>query len=680
MGRGARDVSWLATLPAGILTVVWLIGPGLAGTYAMGLRGVAAWGCSPVLSVAAVSVSAVLAGWLGVSWSPAVPLVAALVFALIALAVRLVVHRLGRGPEPPRPDGISLVVAALVGLVGAATIGIVTTLQAVRGPGVLSQTYDAVFHYNAVAQILATGNASSLAVGTLTSVGAETAFYPAAWHDLVSLVALSAGAPVPVATNVTALGVAAVVWPLACLVLVRQIAGRSAVAVLAAPVVAVGFIAFPWTLMTFGVLWPNLLGYALLPIGLAAVITLAGYAKDTAISRGHALVVAAVSVAVLGLAHPNTVFALAALAAFPVLLSAGRTSRALAAARRWLSAAGVLTATVAAFAIALYVVVASPLLATVRSFDWPAYQSPPQAVGEVLLNATNLKDAAWAISTVLVLGAVAAARHPSTRWLLAAHLVSTMLFVLASSLETELAAALTGAWYNDSHRLAAMVPTTGVPLTVLGLLSIGSWAAGSLHTGAPGRAVRSPGALSGVALALLIVASSGMYVRDHAAFLSSFYAPPGSTPLLKPEQRAFLDRVADIVPPGSVVAQNPWTGSALLYALTGREVLFPHMSGSWTAEQQLLAEHLDDAATDPRVCPVAERLGVEYALTGPVRFWPWDPRTGDYPGIEGLAGEPGFQLVARGGGGYRLYRITACEPDAMRGGPVDDATAFGATG
>ena len=55
------------------------------------------------------------------------------------------------------------------------------------------------------------------------------------------------------------------------LLLVRTLVGRSAGAALAAPVLSLGFIAFPWTLVTYGALWPNLLGVALVPAALAAV-------------------------------------------------------------------------------------------------------------------------------------------------------------------------------------------------------------------------------------------------------------------------------------------------------------------------------------------------------------------------------------------------------------------------
>jgi hypothetical protein len=503
-------------------------------------------------------------------------------------------------------------------------------------------------------------------VGTLTNPSDAAAFYPAAWHDLVSLVVLSSTASVPLASNVVAVVVAAVVWPLSCLALVRQVVGRSAAAALITPLVAVGFVAFPWSLMSFGVLWPNLIGLALVPAGLAAVLTLCGLARTSAVSAGQAWAIVGASGAALGLAHPNTVFSLVVLATCPFLWWLAARLRALAGAGRWVIVTAAIVTVVGVGAAAFYLVVESPLFAEVRAFDWPAYESPPQAAGEVLLNATNGKDAAWAISLVVVVGAFAAGRDRPSRWLVPAHVVSGMLFLMAASLETTLAAALTGLWYNDSYRLAAMIPVTGVPLAVLGLLATGSWAARWVRPteseAVASRLRRSlrPGVLATAATALLAVLSSGMYVREHAEFITAAYPGPAQSSLLTPQQREFFTRVSTLVPADAVVAQNPWTGSALLWALTGREVLFPHMDGNWTADQRYLAEHLDKAETDPQVCAIVNSLRVDYVLTGDVHFWPGDGRTKRYPGLEGARTAPGFELVAADSGGDRLYRITAC--------------------
>lgn len=669
-------MTWLSALPVAVVALGWVLLPGLAVTGLLGVRGVAAWSAAPALSIGALAVSAVVAPLLGLPWSPATAAIGAAVLAGVALVLR----RPTRG-GPPRDDGDGdsdgdpdrdgtpgsariRGAAALLGLTAAAAAAAVTTALGTGGLDRLSQTYDAVFHYNAVAEVLDTRNASSLVLGALAEPGAASAFYPAAWHDLVSLVVLTAGVPIPVASNVTAAVVAGVVWPLSCLLLVRHVVGRSAAAMLATPVVAVGFIAFPWSLMGFGVLWPNLLGLALLPVGLALVVALCGLGRHRALTRGQLVVVGTATVVALALAHPNTLFSLAVLALAPIGWWLATAVRALLVAGRWAVGGGILVA-LAAVAAAAVLVLDSPLLLAVRTFDWPAFQTGPQAAGEVLLNATNRRDAAWALSLVVVVGAVVAVRAAATSWLVPAHLLSGGLFLLAASVESPIGAALTGPWYNDSYRLAAMIPVTGVPLAVLGLVAVGERAAPWLDGVRPGSGNDRPGLRAGVlsaaATAVLVLASSGMYLREHADYLRTVYDPPSEATLLTTQHRAFLERAAALLPPDAVVAQNPWTGSAVLWALTDRKVLFPHLDGSWTADQRYLADHLDEVATDGEVCAAARRLGIDHVLSGAVQFWPWDPRSGDYPGLDDVAGAPGFELVTRAeGSSYALHRITAC--------------------
>ena len=87
-------------------------------------------------------------------------------------------------------------------------------------PDAFSQTFDNIFHLNAVRWILDTGNASSLQFA-MTSGGARFNYYPVAWHDVISLALQIAGRADPVAgTNAMILVAGALVWPAGCLLLI----------------------------------------------------------------------------------------------------------------------------------------------------------------------------------------------------------------------------------------------------------------------------------------------------------------------------------------------------------------------------------------------------------------------------------------------------------------------------
>lgn len=672
-------MSWSSVIPLWLLAVGWIVGPGLLVGWAAGLRGLVVWGAAPLLSVGLVAGSAVLAGAMDIRWQWLVPVMAVVVAAMAVGGYRaahggLGVQFTGRRRRPrlswvvalarihgrwrvPRLDG-GTGAAGVAGSVAAAVLGGVTVAAGMGRPDALSQTFDANFHYNAVVRILDSGNASSMVLGTLTNPSSAAAFYPGAWHDLVSLVTLATGnGGVVTASNAVVFAVSAVMWPLSCLLLIRQVVGRSLGAALAAPVLALGFVAFPWTLIAYGALWPNLLGVALMPAALAAVVTCVGWARASTVSRGGALMLALTAVPTLGLAHPNAVFGLAVVAVWPLAWSLGGVIRDRWRARRRFVAVVAILAAVTTVAGVSWVMAASPLLAGVRSYSWDPIGTWQQGVVGVLTNSPNGGPAAWTISFLVLSGAVAALRHWRTSWLIPTHASTSALYVVAASTSSS---PWTGAWYNDPPRLAAMVPVTAAPLAVIGLVAITGLVLRAPSLLRQVRWPRSPHAGVPVALVLLLllVVSGGLYQRPHAHYLATIYRNPTDV-LVDSDQREFLIRAGAVLPHDAVVAQNPFTGNALLYALTNRHVLFPHLQGSWSPEQQVIAQRLPEAGTDPSVCTAIEATGVTYALTGPATFWPWNPLASNFGGLDDLSETAGFNLIADDGNS-RLYRITAC--------------------
>ncbi|MBO4236394.1 DUF6541 family protein [Pseudonocardia alni] len=669
-------MTWAQAVPVALVTAAWCVLPGALVARAAGLRGAVCWGAGPLVSVALIATTAVLAGRAGVPWGPGPVLGVTAVLALLCAAVSAAVRRVRRDRAEPGadpgdrrpfllragPDGPLGGIALAIGTAVTVAIGWLTVMLAFGPVDAISPTYDAIYHYSAVARIVQTGDASSLTLGELNSPGRPSA-YPAAWHDVVSLVVASTGASIPAASNLAAFAAAAVVWPLSCTLLVRQVVGRRAGALLVTPVLATAFTAMPWLLLNWGVLWPNLLGLALVPAGLAAVVTVLGLTRDSAVGRFRALLLGAAAVPALALAHPNAAVSLLVLGLSPVVVAAAITTVRQVRRRRFATAALAPAGALAAVAAVVWLLAWSPYLDGVRAFDWQASMGAREALTGVLWNGTNKRPELVVVSVLVVVGAVLALRHARTAWLVPAHLTSALLYTLAVAREGDLVTALTGAWYNDSHRLAAMVPITGVPLATLGVL------------GAAGLAVRAVTALRreettperrrllavpavAVLAAALVLLTDGFRIGVHAAVIADAYRYETGR-VLQPGQREFLEAAGRATAPGAVVAANPWTGNGLLYPLTGRQVLFPHLSGTWTPDQELVRMRLHDVARDPVVCPALRATGVGYVIDGPVTWWPWDPRADTYPGLSEIDRAPGFEPVLSGGGST-LYRITAC--------------------
>ena len=653
-------VSWPEAVPAAVAAVFWLVGAGVPACYALGLRGVTASCAAPVVPAGVLGAAAVVAERFGIGWSPVVAAGAILVVTAGCLVLSVVLR--GRWGNPTA-DPRNAKVAALAGSAAAVLLGAFVVARGLGTPGAVSWTWDTPFHYSALAYIRDSGNASSLSLGTLGDPRSVVSFYPAGWFDIASLVPQTVGTTVPVAANATVGLTAALVWPLACLFLARQVFGPKPAHLAVTPVLAMGFDQFPWELFSWGALWPYALGQALIPIGLGLVLSVTGMAAQDAVRPARAAVLLVAAVAALGFAHPAAVFGLGVLALFPTgwavgrwLLREHRAGRTRRGATR-VSAAALLTVAV------VVGLGATPMVQRMRGTDWRPSDTAAGAFGEILLNATNSDRALWVLSAVVVVGAVTFWRHPDRRWILAAHLGSGILYIMSSAIQSATTTSLTAFWFNDSHRLAAMLAVTAPLMATAGFVwitervSSAAWFARALDRLSRLRPRIAPGRLAAVAPALLVgfallVTTKGLYEGRNALVIHEVHKTTPETA----GKLAFYRQVQREVPPNAVIANNPEDGSPLLWAVARRHVLLPHLTANGSPDRAYLAHTLTHAATDPRACRIAQRLHVGYLVTDLTLP---ENRRREYPGLQDYPGMQGFQLL-RADGPMKLYRLTAC--------------------
>lgn len=705
-------MTWTEALPAVASSALVLLLPGLLAGAALGVRGPLLAALAPPLSVTVVAGTALVAGAAEVPWG--VPVVAAatvgavLLASLGALAVSVAAGRFrppaashataGRLPaDGPagarRPAGASGWFAVAVAVGGALLAWRITA--ALPDPSLVSQTYDGPYHLNAVAKVLEDRNASSLHVGTLNVPLAGSAFYPAAWHGVVSLVVLVSGVSIPVATLATGLVVAALVWPLSVLALARAVAGDHPAVLLGSGVLAAASGAFPVLLLDFGVLYPNLLAFALLPAVAAAAVaallpvTVRPGAREAAPERRAAALLAVVAaVPGLALAHPNALFS-AVVVIGPLVVAAALRAGGLG----WsvsgvVGRAGVVVAGAAAVAVTVVgytVVSSSAAVAVLRGTDWEATRSWPRAVYEVLTVAPVGRPVTWPLAVLTLVGIVAALATPRLRWLPVSHAVLGWLYAVAVVLDTPLSLEVTGYWYNDAFRIGALMPGTAVPLAAVGLLALLRWAGRrgrrpgstgastgggdervSVHRAGPaGRSAAPVGRALGAATVagLVYVTSLGPSQTVPYLALTEAYDPADPVGLLTADERALLDRLPRHVPADDAVIGNPWDGSAFAWALTGRETIYPHLTTNLEGARGVVAEELVLAGEDPQVCEAVAELDAPWVLDfGPQYLWGGDPDGRDrrYPGVEAAVDTGALELVDEVGDA-RLYRVEACD-------------------
>lgn len=644
---------WVNAIPAIVFACVVILLPGAAILGAAGLRGLRAWALAGPVSMAVLAVSAIVLDVVGVRFGIAsVAIVVALTVALTLLVRRVSRSRwprasLGRDVEAVPFTSVGRAIAA-VGLALGGGVLAVRLMRAFGSPDAIAQLFDNVFHLNATAIIAATGRGSSLTLGNLTP--ASAGFYPAGFHDAAALVA--AVADTSTAVSATTIVLCAVVWPLGVTFLATRLLGSRPVVFLAAGLVAPALTAFPFRMLSFGVLSSFLAALTLMPALIAVLLELFGTTRTRAVPAASSVV----SLVVVGLGvafcHPSVVVA-ALLLASPWAVA--RWGRAIADRDR-VALVSVLVAAYLGGSAVLFVALRPQLNAA----PWHPSQTVPQSLRSVVLLAPTTMTVSWALVALMTCAAVAVVLTIRRSWpLVASFAIAAVLYVAASALPSgALRDALVGVWYRDTERISAILMIAAVPLLITGAVALAETTTAVVSRL---RADKRFAVIAGAAVLVILVPAAQLGgPREGAAWVAHAFGQTGSTPLLSADERTVLEMVGELVPADGVVVGNPMTGASLTPAFADRGALAPHVFGTRTSAEEYLLQHWDEAATDPAVCPLIRDLNA---------YWALDFGTHDVLGRGGdsLAGTDALSPVVPGGitrlggaGEAALFEATIC--------------------
>jgi hypothetical protein len=675
-------VSWASAVPDVLVCVGLFFAPGLLVTYLGGLRSITAWATAPLVTVATVAGVAVLGGWFNFRFGVWPVAAGTVVMGALAAALSLLLRARGAGQPPRDPGPYSL--AVIIGAVVAALIGVVTFVTGVRRPDAISETYDAVYHYNAIRYIEQTGKASPLTIGTLGQPSSHARFYPDAWHTMAALVAELTGASIPVAATVTCLVIAVLIWPLGCLLLARHLFGnngtRATAAVVITGLVSSLFGAFPWMMTGWGVLWPNALGMALAPAGVALGLSILRISDGDTFGAQRWLF-AILAAWAIGIAHPNSALSVAVICLIPVLMAIGPYV-----VDQWkrhtLRTALVLIGLVAVVVIGVALAWRLPPIRHVEAQNWAVIDTPGYAVVSTLSNSTNGQPSELLLASFTFIGMIVCFVWRQRRWLVGAQLIFIALYVGSAAIGWRPIHLITGLWYDDSHRLAAVLPIVTIPLTTIGVLAVGEWLLQALPQVASRATLAArPAVALGVPLAmgtLLAAATASQSVANNANTVGHAFSTSGDLAFVSPEKAQFLATVADVVPRSALVADDPFSGTAYLYTLSGTHVLFPQVDPDTNnSNTTYLAQNLVDIDKNSRACALVRRYGVGYLVVAPDDYLPKQRLPGPYSGVDDPGRDSGFRLI-RADGPLKLYKITICQPSSHSAAPIE--TASGGSG
>lgn len=657
-------MSWWNTLPAFAAALVIVFGPGGVLAYFIGARRLAVLCFAPLLTIAIIGVAGIAAGFVGLPWSVLPVLITTATSAAAAWALRRFVLKV-KAPAD-QPTSIRVWAGALTGFgLGAFLLGR-RLVQVIGQPENFAQRFDNVFHLNAIRYILETGKASSLTLGSMAGGEGGGAIYPSAWHSTAALIAQLAGTDVVVAENVFNIFIGAVIWPLGMIILVRQIVGPRPLALALTGTFSAGFAAFPISIMDFGPLYPNILSYAILPPALALVIGLCRLGCGDTADRPMLWMGLAVSIPGLALSQTN---GLLTLLAFSLPLGLWVAARELlklrkegGRGRRMTVVAGITILSLVGFALGW------KLLRPLVDYDsWAPFTSQTGAVGEIVLNGPIGRPATWAVSILALIGLQRVLRSSATVWIFLCWLVPAILyFTTASSPKGPWRMLLTGGWYQDSYRLAALLPVFAIVLAAVGGIFL--WDAFK----APAARLLAPLARTSLAkfsAAAPIVAAAGFVLM--AVLLSQLgtmrgivqeaqkaYVLDSKAPIVDSEELALIQRLPTHVPADEVIAVNPWNGGSLAYALSGRKVTTYHMFSTNDSELQKIDQELGTAQSGSDTCQIALKRHIGYILDFGSSYLANAAAAKGFPGLVNVA-SPDVKVVDSEGHA-RLLQVSSC--------------------
>ena len=500
------------------------------------------------------------------------------------------------------------------------------------------QSEDNVRHYAFIRSLLnstdwSTLHVSMYGIGTGAvdpNSGACGSFYPIGWHVLSALTISLSGATLPLGSNAVLCIFICVVFPLGSLSLFKTLfPNEDRIHLLMGSVIVLSSTAAPWVLFCIWPLLPNMVSVCLMPSVLVLFIRLC----DKLDRKTRVIFVIGFLAASAGICfvQPNGVFSCAVFLA-PLVVSkmapfvcqkcsAGETEDG----QRF----RFVVPLISMLFILLWVVMSRlPFLHGIVSYYWAPISSVTQAIADFLLCAYPIRFAQPLFALLVLAGAIRAFSKPGTVWITATYLVSGMLYVVSASFgDNILKHALTGFWYTDPYRLAAVAGVCSLPLAYLGFTYFFDKIVDAVTNGVSTVKI-GRGFLAGlmVAISLAVFLSLPFEVRGLFAVDTPFsevrnclagFTDSSEGTIVSKRKRAFLEKVNDIVGPDALIANNPFDGSCYAYALGNLNLMYRNdnnYDAAGSSRLSLIRSGLNRLAVDVDVSRLVDGCGVEYVL------------------------------------------------------------------
>lgn len=691
---------WLYFFLVALVIALILLVPGYFVLRAFGMPRAWALCCAPVTSMALLSVWGQILALTHVTATPALVLVP--LTAGPAIACGLARGRVRELSVPKMTPWMPALFTAF-GLV----LCYLFYVSRMPEPSAIYQAYDVTQHLNLIQAMADSGRLSSLGVSPYLSAAdvaidpaPNAIFYPASWHALCALMVQATGASTPLVINASMAAFIALVYPLAMCAFLGAAFDGARMTVAFGAVVTLSFVMFPWALVIFGPVYPNVAGFCALPVALALFVRLVS-ANVTRMDRIKLAVIVVIAAGGLALLHPNTIFTCA------VILVPHCVGRIWDESRNHGLDKAISIALCIAFTLvccaAWYVAYRLPFFQATVSHIWPPYARPFQQLVNILSQTYTMMFWAevavqWFLAPLVIIGFVRALHMPGRRWLAGSYALVAFICLYSATQKDVLKQIIAGFWYTDPMRLASICSIAAVPLAALGL----EWVfllVRDLTTRYNVR-LKRPTSSHKVAVTLVacflflnfmpglnlpgqhylmtpaeLAANKNKEPRDYTkTFHTTFgdYREAAASTYtfdtaLDARERAFLNHAKHLVG-DELVLNNPMDGSFLGYGYNDTRMYYRNFVGVGDANEteasELIRTSLNSYATNDAVRAAVESTGARYVVVldttgaeGSMINLRGDYDATKFAGISSITPEtPGFTLVFQQGN-LCLYRI-----------------------
>lgn len=642
-------MDWLPILfPAALIGVAVLVPGYLVASFLPISRGYRV-GFTPTIGLAVLAVWMLLWNVVGLPWGWAG--LAVLVGAL--LIARLVIWRSAAGRDSVKDSEKASWSRYVLGVGGVVTFVVIqfwSLSQAMGSARGLPHLGDADFHLQGAKLVFESGNVLPLtALAELYDpVSASSTYYPTLWHALVAL-ALPVSDLV-VATNAAVLVVSLLFWPLSLVVLGVSLYPKNPYIAFVAPVMAAPIAVFPGTVGIGFSIFPFALALTTIPVGVAALLV---WQRSGQRSFGIVYLLAVVAgilaqptSAVLTIAAGGVVFGVQLVTWAAGEIRAGRWKMPVVA----LSAVGVL---------GVFLLVRfrhDSYLQALASYPRPQMaQRPVLAFFDGTVAAVSQPWVLWWLVVALAVVGSYIVLKRREGWSYTIFTVILIVAFIAAAGPDSTLRALTGPWYKDHLRLAALASSFTAVLAAVPL----AWLVQRFVPNTPKLPVLA--ATSGVAALVL----SGIWIltdpsiarigREHVA--NGYTIDDQEFTPVTTNTVPVLERLDEHFESGEYILAAHGNGGGFIPVYSETKPFVPTRT-LLTKEQRYLAENLDSIFEDPEVCELLNENSISgfMADVGREGHEIWGPLGG--PPI--LDVSEGFELVDREGT-IKVWRITACE-------------------